>query len=608
MRINRIAAAAAVVAAGALVLAGCSATPPKSDAVVEGKSLNVAWNQAFYAYNTSTSDGNATANANITYMTEDGFNYYDNNSKLVKNTSFGSYKKISDDPLTIKYTISDTAKWNDGTPVDASDMLLAWAANVSKFNNVKPVTDADGKVTNQAAVDAGVFFDSVNLGGALDEDVTKTPVISDDNKSLTLVYDKPYVDWEVNFAVGVPAHTTYDIAFPDEKLSATDAKKKVVDAIQSGDASVLGPLSKAWSHGYDYVDMPSDPHMYPASGPYVISDLKKDEYLTLTKNKNYKGSNKPHYAKITVRFIPDALAEVQALQNGEVSIINPQSTADILTALQGVKNTTTKSTSDSTYEHVDLTFNNKGPFDPKSYGGDAAKALAVRQAFLKVIPRQDIIDKLIKPLNPDAKLDNAQTLLPGFAGYDTIAAGNGSADYATVDVDGAKKLLEQAGVKTPVKVNFMYAKSNPRRQNEYQLIAASAKQAGFDVVDKGNDDWGSKLGDGTYDAVLFGWQSTSTAVTASQATFASGAGNNLNGYSNKAVDAAYTELSSTFDTTKQIDLLTTVEKNLWADAYGVTIFQFPGVTAWSKSIDNVSTAPLAPQYFWNFWKWQPAAK
>ena len=46
----------------------------------------------------------------------------------------------------------------------------------------------------------------------------------------------------------------------------------------------------------------------------------------------------------------------------------------------------------ASHEHVDLTVNNGGPFDPATYGGDEAKALAVRQAFLKTIPRQEIVD------------------------------------------------------------------------------------------------------------------------------------------------------------------------------------------------------------------------
>jgi peptide/nickel transport system substrate-binding protein len=604
LKIRRLAAVAAVVAVGGLILSGCAA--PQAE-IVEGSSLSVAWNQAFFAYNNFTSDGNATANGNITYMTTSTFNYYDNTPKLLKNTDFGTYTVLSKDPLTVKYTIKDGVKWSDGTPVDAADMLLAWAANISKFNNVKPETDADGNVTNEDAIKAGVFFDSVELGTST-ELVKATPKISDNNKSLTLVYSEPYVDWEVNFTVGVPAHSTYELAFPKEKITAEAAKAKVVKAIQKGDTKILGPLSLAWSHGYDFVDQPTNKQQYLSDGAYVIDKLVKDQYITLKVNPAYTWGPKPKYAKITIRFIPDPLAQVQALQNGEVSIINPQSTADTLTALQAIPNATIKSTSDATYEHWDLVFNNGGPFDPKTYGGDEAKAKAVRLAFLKTLPRQEVIDKLIKPLNPDAKLENSQTLLPGYAGYDDIVAKNGSADYATVDIDGAKKLLADAGVSTPIDVKWLYGKSNTRRQNEYQLVAASAALAGFNVIDDGDDNWTSILGDGSYDASDYGSQSTSTAITAGDAQFTTGAGDNLIGYSNAKVDADYKKLAGTFKAADQQALLLDVEKNLWADGFGVTVFQFPGITAYTNDVTGVSPAPLAPQFFWNFWEWAPAKK
>lgn len=604
MRIRRFAAATAALAAGAIVLSGCAA--PQSE-IVEGSSLSVAWNQPFYAYNDDTSDGNATANANIVYLTTSSFNYYDADTKLIPNTEFGTYEMVEEDPLTVKYTINDGVKWSDGTDVDAADMLLSWAANIAKFNNVEPETDDEGNVTNQDAVDAGVYFDSAAVGGGLDL-VTETPEISDDNKSITLVYSKPYVDWEVNFQVGVAAHATYALAFPDEEADPAAAKEAVIKAIQDNDPAVLSPLSTSWSGGYAYVDMPKDKNQYLSNGAYIISNLVKDEFITLEANPDFTWGPKPKYEKITIRFIPDALAQVQALDNGEVSIIAPQSTADILAALEDVGDTTVESTADATYEHLDLTFNNGGPFDPVAYGGDAEKAKLVRQAFLMTIPRADIIDKLIKPLNPEAEINDSQTLLPGFDGYERMIEENGSAEYAEVDIAGATALLAEAGVATPVNVNFMYGLSNTRRQNQYQLIAASASQAGFNVVDAGSDDWGSKLGDGTYDAVLFGWQSTSTAVTASEATFASDGGNNLNGYVNDKVDAAYDTLQGEYDKDKQLDLLIDVETELWADAYGVTVFQFPGVTAWSSNVDGVVPAPLAPQFFWNYPEWTPAAK
>ena len=43
--------------------------------------------------------------------------------------------------------------------------------------------------------------------------------------------------------------------------------------------------------------------------------------------------------------------------------------------IDGVEYTTAPT---GTYEHVDLIFNNGGPFDPATYGGDAAKAQAAK--------------------------------------------------------------------------------------------------------------------------------------------------------------------------------------------------------------------------------------
>jgi peptide/nickel transport system substrate-binding protein len=604
MKIKRIFAGLAAFTVSVLVMTGCA---PGSADIVAGSSISVAWNQAFYSNNPATSNGNATANANITYLTSGAFNYYDAVPKLIKEERFGKYEVLSQDPLSIKYTVNEGVKWSDGAAVDGADMLLAWVANSCVDNNVSAEYDAEGNISNQAALDAGVFFDSASCGGDLGK-VTQVPVIGDGGRSVTLVYDQPIVDWEVNFGIGVPAHVTTQHAFAGENLSAADAKAKLIKAIQDKDLATLAPISKFWSAGFDMVDFPTDdPSLVVSNGAYVITDLVKDQYVTLTANKNYTWGPSTKIETITIRFIEDPLAAVQALSNGEVDIISPQATADIITALNDVasKGIVTNTTSDSTYEHIDLTFNNKGPFDPASYGGDADKAKMVRQAFLKTIPRKDILTKLIQPINPAAQLDDSQTILPGAAGYAEVVAVNGSAEYANVDIAGAKDLLAKAGVKGKVAVKFLFGCGNTRRQNEFALIQASAAEAGFDVQNKCNDDWGSLLGSGTYDAVVFGWQSTSLAVTRSKATFASDGGNNLNGYKNTAVDEAYAALSSEFDTAKQLELLKTIEKNLFADAYGVTIFQFPGVTAYNKNkISGIVPAPLAPMFFWNFWEWK----
>src|SRR5690606_35931172 len=122
--------------------------------------------------------------------------------------------------------------------------------------------------------------------------------------------------------------------------------------------------------------------------------------------------------------------------------------------------------------------------------------------------------------------------------------------------------------------------SNTRRANMFQLYSEQVATAGFNLVDCGDDTWGALLGTATYDAVTFAWQSTSTAVDASMATFRTGGGNNLTGYSNPDVDALWDELKVTFEEDRQREILIEIEKLLWEDAYGITVFQFPGITVY----------------------------
>ena len=154
---------------------------------------------------------------------------------------------------------------------------------------------------------------------------------------------------------------------------------------------------------------------------------------------------------------------------------------------------------------------------------------------------------------------------------------------------------------------MLYDTANTRRVNEFQLIQTSAAQAGFNVTDCGTEEWGGLLGTpGAYDASLFGWQTTSLGVTDQSPTFETGGINNLNFYSNEEVDSIIQELNGEFDEDRQRELLAQVDNILWEDFYGVTIFQFPGVTAHSSSLQGVNPSVIAPTIFWNVWEWNLA--
>lgn len=602
---KRFSIAVGLTAVGALVISGCApgggGDAGDDSGLVEGSSITAAWNQAFYSMNGNTSFGNATANNNINYLVLDGFNYYNNTPELVQNTSFGTYELVSEDPLTVTFTVNEGVNWSDGTPIDAADLMLNWAAlsralDTPDFDPGEFTDPETGEFTDAFPTDV-VYFDS----GATPESgmglVSETPEIGEDGRSITMTFDQPFVDWELVFTSPLPAHVIAKNALGIEDNE--EAKQAVLDAIESNDAAALAPMASFWNSGFNFTSMPEDPELVTASGPYMISDFVADEYITLTANPEYSGDNTANIEEITVRFIPDPLAAVQALENGEVDIIQPQATADITTALEGIDGITVNTGLGGTYEHVDLQFDQGR--NPENIFSNPL----VREAFMKTIPRQEIVDTLIKPIiGDDAILRDSQLFVPGAAGYDEAASTNTSADYAEVDIEGARQLLQESGV-TNTEVCILYASNNPRRVNEFALIQQSANEAGFNVTDCGSEDWGGLLGTpGAYDASLFGWQSTSLGVTNSLPTFVTGGINNLNFYSNERVDEIITELNTTFDEETQIELQVEMDRLLWEDFYGVTIYQFPEVTAFSDRVTNIDPSILAPTIFWNAWDWE----
>ena len=576
----------------ALVLSGCTSS------VVQGTTVTIAASQPFYSYNPKTSYGNAAANSDIVYATNSQFNYYDNTPKLQKDESFGSYQVVSRDPFRVKYTIKAGVTWSDGTVVDASDLLLAWAANSGALNT-KGFDNADyvDGDTGQYAKDfppGVVHFDGFSGNGL--QLVTKTPVIGDGGRSLTLSYDRFFVDWQLVFGVGLPAHVVAKNALGLK--DAQKAKDALVKAIQADDTTRLAKIARFWDTGFNFTSMPRNKDLLVGTGPYTITDFVAGDHLTLTANPRYTGAHKPRFERVVVRFITDPLAAVDAFRKGEVDVVAPQPSEDVVKELVKVEKATVLSGADGSYEHLDLQFahSKSGAFDNP----------LVRKAFLKTVPRQQILDQLIVPLQEDALLRSSQVFLPGSAGYAASVAGNGSKDYDQVDIAGAKSLLAQAGLTNP-EACILFDPSNPRRVAEFTLIQKSAALAGFAVTDCSSTDWRQLLGtDGAYDASLYALRPTSLAVTSVAASFRSDSTiNNLNFYSNPAVDALIDQLDATFDSAAQIDLLKKIDALVWADGYGVPLYQFPSVTAFDNRVKGVSPSPLTPNLLWNIWDWAP---
>jgi peptide/nickel transport system substrate-binding protein len=589
-KVRHAASAVAIVGVAAVALTACTTSgSSNTPTAAQGGTVTVAVVNDFTSFNSQTPQGNLDTNGQVGYLDGSygtGFQYIDNNFKIVHDDKFGKFEKVKDDPLTVKYTLNKDDKWSDGQPVTADDMVLGWAIQSGYYDSAT-IDQNSGKVTKGTQ-----YFQYAGSTVGLDQ--TAFPTIGDNNTSITLTYAKPYVDWELVDPMAQPAHIVAKKAGLSSAADLTSLLKGLPHGDKANPAAPDPTLKKAADFvntGYDVTAFPTDKDLTVSSGPFVVSSWTPGQSLTMTQNKYYAGGLKPNVDKIVFRFIGDASAQVTALQNGEVDIINPQASADTLTAL---KNTTATvlAGDQASYDHLDLTFSQSGVFSD----------LAVRQAFLKTIPRQQILDSIVTPVNPKAKVLNSQIFLPNQAEYADSVKQNGSDAYNKVDIDGAKKLL--AG-KTPT-VSIMYNTNNPNRVDEFQAIQASAAKAGFKIVDAGNPDWSKKLGDGSYDAVLFGWISPGAGTQQLTQVFGPvGSGGNYNNY-NGTGDLA----NSTQTMTDKSELVKTenqIDKQTFTDAYGLPLFQLPGIFGVSTRVDGVKYNGGQSGPFWNFWQWSVKA-
>jgi peptide/nickel transport system substrate-binding protein len=589
----------ALLATAALILTGCSApTRP----LVTGSSIAVAWNVPFTSYNANTPFGATSANRNISYATLSGFNYFDNDLSLVRNTSFGSYQKVSDNPLVVKYTIADGVSWSDGTAVDAADLLLQWAALSGAENS--PHFDAsrfaDAKTGELGALPKNVvYFDSgasrsVGFGAS-----SRVPDISEDRKSLTVTFDRPVADWETAMAAPLPAHVIIKHAL--KTSDSEQAKDALIDAVRSNDVSALSKISGFWNSGFNFSKMPSAHDLLVSDGPYRITGIHSEKSVTLKANPRYTGASQPKIETIAVRVIVDPLAAVAALENNEVQIIAPQPTEQVLDDLSAIKAKKVVFPG-ATNERIVLQFG--------ASKNDSFDNPLVRKAFIKVIPRREIVSTLIAPLQKHAAVRNSLVFFPGQDGYGESAKQNGSSAFRRVDIDGAKALLSRAGVKRPT-VCILFAPNSPRRVEEFALIKKSAALAGFKVTNCSSPTWRDQLGmPGAYDAALYSTTSASAAVSDGDlAIFDAGDAQNVNSYDNPSVNALIAKWRRESDPVARGQIQQKIDKHLWHDSYGETIYQIPALVAYDeKSVAHIAPSSVAPTYFWNIWDWEPVTE
>ncbi|MDV6011550.1 ABC transporter family substrate-binding protein [Haloechinothrix sp. LS1_15] len=577
MRRPRFATATALVASGALVLSACAdnGEDEAADNGDVGGTITLAWPQPYDSFNNTTAGANSFANGIVNEWVTTGFwNYAGEDGEVTPNETFGSYEQVSEEPLAVEYSIHEDAVWSDGEPIDCADAMLWWAVQSGQVGD----------------------FSQVSTMGIED---TVEPECEPGDKDFTLEYEQPFADWHNNGPgqgnnAMMPAHVVAE----QGGLST----EELIEAIREGDDDALTEAAEFFNEGWLIDGALPEEEIIPSSGPYKLDSYAEGQHVTLTYNENYWGEP-PNTGTIVIREIPEE-QQVQALENREVDIINPQPTVDMANQIEAAEAAGIESTVDDqySYEHLDFNFDS-GPF---------ADSLELREAFALCVPRQTIVENLIQPVQPDAEVKDVRNIAPWDPGFDEAIDRSSEfiEEYGEQDIERARQILEEEdAVGTEVRLETL---DNERRNNAGTLIVQNCEEAGFDMefVSTGDFfDTDGGLSQGTFDVAMFAWIGSSvlsnwnsTYETPDECT-AEAKGNNNGCYSDPAMDQMLDDILRETDRDEALSIAADIERHLWEDLVTIPLYQHPNIAAWQPDIENLVMNPTQTGLVWNMPEW-----
>lgn len=312
------------------------------------------------------------------------------------------------------------------------------------------------------------------------------------------------------------------------------------------------------------------------TGPYVLKEYKRGEYLRFEANPNYYGG-KAGIKTLTLRIISNSNTAKVALQKGEVdaAVILPSD----------IKNLKGKAITAYPYSESRIGYMGLNTHSSK------LSQVEVRQAILYALKKSD----LNQAAYLDKKYYNTPTsILPPSNPY----ADKNVETYQT-DVAKAKKLLKAAGVSN-LNLTIGYNAADPAQTLQATLIQQQLQKVGVSVTLAGGDGTAvftelRKAGQTKYDLFLGGYIMGNDPSQYSR-LFVTGGASNYFQYSNTEVDQLFAKGLQELDQSKRKTIYNQLQAKLAKDAVIYPIVDNKKIIAINNRIKGVNQAKLISIY------------
>jgi len=481
------------------------------------------------------------------------------NLSLALNTNIVTSAAVtSTNPQTVVYQINPKATWSDGVPISAQDFIYNWQAQSGN----PAYKDVGGKA----------FLPAGTAGFNLIKSVTS----SNNGKTATVVFSKPFGDWKSLYGAGtpmIPAHIASKVGF-------------------NTGFQTFGPAVQV------------------SGGPYMIQSYTQGEDAVEVRNPHYWGVP-GKLDKIVFRIITDDTQIPPAMQNGEVNLTNPTlASTSFKAAVLGVPNTTTAVIPGLEFQHMD--FNQANPY----------LALAnVRHAIAYGTNRAQMVQRIVGPLTAQIGPLQNRIFMPNQPQYQNTSGGFGAFNPSM-----AKTLLTQSNMTMgsdgyfhpsfgpengkDLTLNISTTSGVPVRAQIEQLFQADMKAIGIKINIQNYPAatlFGTVGPKSEYDIIQFAWLngpfgSANQSIYCSY-TNAAVCGSNWNHYANTQVDNLFNQAVSTINPAQSANLYNQIDSILWKDMVTLPLFQAAQLYSWSNKYGNIIPNPSLIGVPWNAQVW-----
>jgi peptide/nickel transport system substrate-binding protein len=448
---------------------------------------------------------------------------------------------IANKPFTIRVKIRDEAVWSDGEPVSVEDVRFTQELHISPENEVR--------------------------SRAGWQDIEK--IFPRDAKTLDIVFGEPYGSWKQLLTEPIyPAH-----------------------ALRGADFNTV------WN------DALVNPHTGEpiGSGPFLLSEWDKGQSITMARNEQWWGKDRPHLDEVIFVFRADLNSQIQALRAGEVDAIYPQAQPQ-LTGLIEEPDVTTESNVGTRFEHIDFNL--------------AASPLLgerwFRQAVAYAIDRHEIVNSVFKDYQ--IRIPVAQNLiyLSAQTEYERHF------DVYRYDVDKVETIMEAHGCSEGddgiwicngerASVNIATTSGDATRGLVAEAIQGQAKEAGIDfrVLTRPANVLATDLVNRNYQSLLFAWLSTGDAVGTGGglSIYGCDADSNYKAYCNARVTQLLETAGRTLGTATRAHIVNAADKLLAQDVPSLPLFQKPTFLAYKDYVHGLHDNPSVSGPTYNMQSW-----